>query len=141
MTQMIWNPAWETGISLIDRQHQELLSQFEALLIAIHENRADEHVPELLAFLSGYVDSHFSTEEKHMKATDYPGLPEHKAVHDGMRSKVVELLAGHQKDPSIMTDQVVNFMTDWLVRHINDEDRRMARYLHHFSLDGSKLEQ
>jgi hemerythrin len=57
---VIWNPAWETGIDVIDRQHRELLAQFEALLVAIHKNHSDDRIPGLLTFLSSYVDSHFS---------------------------------------------------------------------------------
>jgi hemerythrin-like metal-binding protein len=133
---VIWNPAWETGIDVIDLQHRELLAQFESLLVAIHENHPDDRIPGLLAFLSSYVDSHFSMEEAHMQATKYPGYPEHKAIHDEMRSHILHLVDGSQSDPGGMTEEVVNFLTDWLVSHINVEDRRMALHLHRFYPDG-----
>ena len=140
MGLVIWNPAWETGIHLIDQQHQALLAQFEALLVAIHENHPDDRIPELLAFLSAYVDSHFSMEEAHMQATNYSEFPEHKAIHDKMRSQVTGLVDGFQGEPGVMTEEVVNFLTDWLVRHMNVEDRRMALHLHRFHPQGLGLE-
>jgi len=125
----MWNPAWETGIPLIDQQHRELLGQFEALLVAIHENHPDDPIPGLLAFLAEYVETHFSTEETHMLGSRYPDLVRHKAIHDAMRARVALLLEGFRKDPRIMTEEVIDFLTDWLVRHINEEDRRMAQHL------------
>ena len=129
MNLVNWNPAWETGIHRIDHQHRELLAQFETLLVAIHEHHPDDRIPDLLAFLSRYVDSHFSTEEAHMQATRYQGLAEHKAIHDEMRFQLGRLVEAFSQDASGVTEEVVQFLTEWLVCHINVEDRRMAQHL------------
>lgn len=129
MSLVIWNPAWETGIELIDQQHQALLGQFEALLEAIRENQSEARIPELLAFLAMYVETHFSMEEAQMQATQYPGLPGHKAIHDAMRLQVANLLAGVKENSGLLTEEVVTFLTNWLLHHINEEDRIMARHL------------
>jgi len=126
---LIWNPEWETGIPLIDQQHRQLLGQFEMLLVAIREGNPGDQIPPLLAFLSDYVETHFSTEEKHMQATRYPGFIDHKVIHDDMRVQVAKLVDDYQKDPSIMTVEVFDFLTDWLVGHINEHDRSMARHI------------
>ncbi len=138
MTLVTWNPAWETGIQLIDAQHRQLMMQFDALLVAVHENRANERLPGLVAFLSDYVETHFSTEEERMQATQYPGFAEHKAIHDDMRAQVVNLAGDSQIDPSIMTEKVINYLTDWLIDHINEQDRRLARYLVRFGAGESR---
>lgn len=129
MSLVIWNPAWETGIELIDQQHQALLAQFEALLVAIRAEQSEAQIPELLAFLAMYVESHFSMEETHMQATHYQGFPGHKAIHDAMRLQVANLLTGVKENPGMLTEEVVNFLTNWLLHHINEEDRIMARHL------------
>jgi hemerythrin len=131
VTVLIWNPAWDTGIALIDEQHRNLVAQFEGLLVAIHENRPDIHLPELLGFLAEYVEVHFSTEEWHMKAAEYPELARHKASHDGLRARVLQLVAGYHQDPAAMTEEVINFLTDLLVGHIQDHDQSMARFFVH----------
>jgi hemerythrin-like metal-binding protein len=129
VTFVMWNPAWETGIPEIDHQHRRLLEQIEALMVALHEDHAAERIPELLAFLSQYVEVHFSTEERQMKAVDYPGLSAHKGIHDGMRSRLVSLIQAHAEGAETVTEQLVAWLMDWLIGHINDHDLPMARRL------------
>jgi hemerythrin-like metal-binding protein len=134
----MWNPAWETGIQRIDVQHQGLLAQFEKLLMAIHENHAADRMPGLLTFLADYVETHFSTEEEYMRMAHYPGFPGHKAIHDDLRAKVAHLAEGYRLNPAVVTEEVVDFLTDWLVRHINEEDRSMAQFLVRFNSGGTQ---
>lgn len=129
MRMLDWNPAWETGIPKIDEQHRELFRQIEILMVAIHENEMTSCIPALMPILATYVGSHFSDEEAAMEASGYPELVAHRAVHDGMREKVRTLLLQFQSDPTVMTDAVLDFLMDWLINHINGEDRRMALYL------------
>ncbi len=128
---MLWNPGWETGFPSIDLQHQQLFMQLERLFLAIHDNRAEGRIAELLDFLADYVETHFATEERYMGETGYPGLQVHKAIHDDMRHRVLHLVEAHRTDPVVVTDAVIDFLTDWLVKHIDVEDRKMALYLHH----------
>lgn len=131
MSMVVWNPAWETGIPLIDQQHRELLAQFEGLLVAIHENHPDDRIPPLLQFLADYVETHFSLEENLMQVVGYPGFAGHKTIHDRMRARVGQLVEAAKGNPATLTEEVIDFLTDWLLRHINEEDRRMARHLQH----------
>ena len=73
-----------------------------------------------------------------MQATQYPGFAEHKAIHDDMRAQVLNLAGDSQIDPSIMTEKVINYLTDWLIDHINEQDRRLARYLVRFGAGESR---
>ncbi len=129
MSMVVWNPAWETGIRSIDQQHRELLNQIEALMSAIHVNEAEARVPGLLAFLASYVDQHFQDEEAAMAAAGYPGLGAHRLIHDQMRRDVSQLLRRYEADSSAITDEVLDFLTNWLINHINEEDRQMAQHL------------
>ena len=129
MSLLVWNPEWNTGIEGIDLQHRALLSQVDELLGAIHSNDMDRRLPGLLAFLADYVEQHFRMEEVQMEASAYPGFAAHQAIHDDMRQQVGALLARYQLDSQAVTDEVLDFVTDWLIKHINGEDRRMARHL------------
>lgn len=129
MTVLNWNPAWDTGIEAIDGQHRNLLAQFNNLIAAIHENHLHEQIPGLLAFLADYVEFHFATEEGYMQAAQFPGLARHKARHDELRARVVQLLESQGRDPGEVTEELVTFLTDLLVGHIDDHDRSMARFL------------
>jgi hemerythrin len=133
---VIWNPAWETGNRPIDDEHRELLAQIEQLFTAIHENRPGERLVEILSFLSQYVGSHFANEERQMERSHYPGLVQHKGIHDDMRIQVANLIETSHRDPEVVTEDVVNFLTEWLVGHIAEEDQRMARHLLWFEARG-----
>jgi hemerythrin len=129
MNVLEWNPEWETGIERIDTQHRELLAQIESLMQAIHDREAESRIPGLLVFLEGYVEGHFMDEESQMEASGYPGLNAHRSIHDGMRRRVAALLVEYQEDPACITDDILDFLSDWLINHITGEDRRMARHL------------
>ena len=125
----MWNPAWESGVDQIDQQHRLLLEQFDSLLVAMHENLASDRIMEILAYLSHYVDSHFAIEEEHMRTTHYPGLQAHAAMHDRMSAQVGQMVAGYAQNPTLTQDEVIEFLTDWLLGHINEVDRPMAQFL------------
>ena len=133
MSLLIWNPEWDTGIALIDQQHRILLGQIDALMTAIHENDADRLMPGLLAFLAEYVDQHFLMEDEKMAATGYVGLVGHRAIHDDMRRQVASLVERFVADSEALNEEVLDFLMDWLIKHINGEDRRLARHLHQWA--------
>lgn len=139
MTVLTWNPAWDTGIEAIDGQHRNLLAQFEGLIAAIHENHLNDQIPGLLTFLSDYVEFHFTTEEGYMQAAQFPGLPGHKARHDELRDRVVQLIESQGRDPVDVTEGLITFLTDLLVGHIDDHDRSMARFLHRSKAPGTGI--
>ncbi|HEX4846465.1 MAG TPA: bacteriohemerythrin [Geothrix sp.] len=130
MSVLVWNPDWETGIRIVDDQHRELFRRIEQLMAAVHDGQAQALVPAAMAFLAQYVDQHFRSEELEMEGSGYPGFAAHRAIHEDMRGHVAHLLELCRSDPSAVIDPMIDFMTDWLIQHINSEDRRMARYLH-----------
>ena len=133
MSLLVWNPEWDTGIALVDQQHRSLLEQVDALMTAIHDNDVDRRIPGLLAFLADYVEQHFRVEEERMEATEYAGLAGHRAIHDDMRRQVASLVERFVADSQAVNEEVLEFLTDWLIKHINGEDRRMARHLHQWA--------
>lgn len=139
MISALWNPAWETGISDIDQQHRELFRQVDDLLLAVHHDEHLEQIPRVLAFLTEYIETHFACEELQMERSAYPGLEVHRAVHDDMRQRASELLAGATEDPEVVTDAVIVFLIDWLVGHIDGEDRLMARHLQRCQVPRSEV--
>jgi hemerythrin len=136
----MWNPAWESGVELIDQQHRLLLDQFDSLLVALHENHASDRIAEILAYLSHYVESHFTLEEAHMRSAQYPGLQGHMAMHDSMRAHVAQMVAGYGQNPTLAKEDVIDFLTEWLLGHINEVDRPMAQFLQRHGIQATGSE-
>ena len=129
MSVFDWDPAWHTGVVEVDRQHRQLLSQMERLASALVEGREAAETERTILLLGDYIETHFRTEEELMARTGYPGLDEHRAIHDGMRTSVLELAMAYQRNPVEVPGNVMDFLTRWLVDHITGHDLRMAVYL------------
>jgi len=136
VSRLEWNPEWETGFPNLDEQHRRLLAEFNDFLEAVQQDFHREHITNLLAFLGDYLDAHCEEEEIHMLANHYPRFQEHKAFHDGMRSRVQGLTAISSKDPKAVAAGVMEFVKDWMENHISVEDKLMAKYLVQFSTKG-----
>jgi hemerythrin len=73
MEEFKWSSKIETGIDVIDEQHQKLFH----FATAIYEGQSKLHLNSLLQFLDNYVITHFSTEEKLMRENKFPSYDLH----------------------------------------------------------------
>ncbi len=133
MSQLVWNPEWDTGFPTIDEQHRQLLSQFNDFLNAVHDDFHGQHVRNLLEFLIDFLDAHCEEEEFRMRVTSYPGLEEHLKFHDHLRSTANTLADLSNKDPEDFKAEVTAFVQGWIEQHIMGEDKLMAKHLIQYS--------
>jgi hemerythrin len=130
MAKVDWNPAWETGVERIDRQHRELLDRANHLAAAILDPReAEADAEEILFHLAQYTDFHFREEERAMTETRFPGLRLHREAHDAMREKVAGMIDRHAGDPSGLPADLMAYFYEWLANHIATFDQIMALHL------------
>ena len=54
----------------------------------------------------------------------------HQQSHNGLKTKVVDLLEKFNLEAALLTVAVTKFLTDWLVHHIQGEDRKLTEFLH-----------
>ena len=65
-----------------------------------------------------------------MFKNNYPGYLEHKAKHKLLRQQVEEFSQQIKiQNTSQITINVSHFLTDWLIHHIKDEDKKMIAFL------------
>lgn len=122
------------GIDSVDNEHIKLvdmLNQVHALISAGKKDEARRYFSETL---SSYVNEHFANEEQFMESIAFPGLEEHKKIHDNFRQSFNNLL------PLIETYDEAAFrsaLTDaftWIISHIGKTDKRYAK--HYFASQG-----
>lgn len=63
-----------------------------------------------------------------MQRHHYPGYERHKQVHDGLTTKVVNLLDRFDQHAASLTVDLTTFLSDWLVHHIRGEDQKMIQF-------------
>jgi len=125
-----WGPAYELGIEDIDFQHHYFANLINRLTGEL--GRTDDAVyrQALLAELNAYARFHFTSEENLMHRAGFPGLAEHRRLHqrlvDDLSAREAALLMHHS---AAGAEGVVHFLIEWFLGHTTVEDRHFADFL------------
>lgn len=126
-----WPEELVTGVAEIDAQHRQVFAAIVALRTAMDQGQGREEVGRTLQFLERYVVFHFSTEERLMMASGYPGLAVHREAHD----EFIRDLAAWKAQPrpnSTSTFLPIDLhyrLVMWLREHVGRVDIAFAEYL------------
>ncbi len=127
-----WNENFETGIAEIDDQHRQLVHLVNELASHLSQGADEVSLERVFGELAAYADYHFRAEERIWE----PGFrqdawfDEHRRFHDSFMPKVLELKSertGREYEKSV--EEILKFLVGWLVHHILDSDRRMAKVI------------
>ncbi|WLT32491.1 bacteriohemerythrin [Geothrix sp. PMB-07] len=129
-----WNPKLAVGVDIIDTQHQALFDRVNTLFDAMQAGHGRDEIGKTLTFLANYTVEHFKTEEGLMQKSAYPGYKDHKAIHDDLTQKVVDLQGKLDKGSQMLSLPVMHFLRDWLTHHISEEDKKLAAHLNQVGL-------
>lgn len=125
MSKIIWKDKYNVGNEKIDSQHQFLVS----LINKIDDKKNNEKldVLELFKDMSSYAEKHFKDEEVLMKKINYRNYTEHQKEHYNFIKKLNELYKKIEQDEEII-DEILFFLSDWLVNHILICDKELANF-------------
>jgi hemerythrin len=92
----------------------------------LHDEMMNGHMNEAVAPLIGNLVSlaqeHFVTEERLMEANQFPGLADHRAIHQALSKKVEEFIARHDNGDRAAYSQFLYFLRERFTRHMQKED-------------------
>ena len=63
-----------------------------------------------------------------MGEVNYPGLPEHRQIHQQFIKKILSAVDDYQNGKQFVPNSFVRFLRDWLFNHILVNDKEMAKY-------------
>lgn len=126
-----WNDDLTTGNETIDEQHRELIDRFNGLLAACNQGKGKTEIKSLLQFLGDYVRSHFAMEETLQLRYKYPEYSLHKQEHVDFINRFRNLQNQFNDEGATLSlvIQTNQTMVDWLIRHINGTDKKLAAFL------------
>jgi hemerythrin len=124
-----WTEAYSVNIMVIDTQHKQLVNMINALHEAMREGKGNEIMGQMVNNLATYAVRHFAEEEKYLTQHAYPGLAAHKAEHEAFKKKVGDLQKKMGEQKFGLTMEVMNFLKDWLIKHILEVDQKYAPFL------------
>ena len=124
-----WKDAYSVGIESIDQQHKNLINLINMLQTTVDYSTGEEFERECLAAVVDYTKTHFVYEEGLMSKYGYPDFEAHKAQHQKMIDKINDLLAAYEEHPESAMKNALDFLKQWLIRHINGTDKQYSEFL------------
>jgi diguanylate cyclase (GGDEF)-like protein/hemerythrin-like metal-binding protein/PAS domain S-box-containing protein len=126
-----WNANFEIGIPQIDMQHRRLVDMINALAAVIADGSKLPEAEALISRLIEYAAVHFADEERLMETAPLP--EEEKALHRQVHRSFVEKVETVFRRPDLqeaeVAEQVLEFLTTWLISHILRSDMKIGAAL------------
>ena len=129
MALLTWDSRIQTHVDKIDSQHKELVRMVNELYDAMGEGKGKDKITGTVHFLADYTSKHFAMEESLMQQHAYPEYNSHKKLHDALIDQVSKLLDKIDKNESLLTIDVADFLSDWVKNHIIQNDIKLGAYL------------
>lgn len=129
MALIMWNDAYSVKVKQFDDQHKKLVEIVNELHDAMKVGKGKDVLTKVLGSLISYTGSHFADEEKLMKLHAYPGYENHKKEHNLLVAQVLDFQKKFHDGNALITQNIMTFLRDWLVKHIQSEDKKYGEYL------------
>ncbi|MBI3644598.1 MAG: bacteriohemerythrin [Acidobacteriales bacterium] len=130
MPLMTWTDKLSVGIKAIDDDHKKLVSMVNELYGGIVAGHGKETLGKVLDELVNYTKFHFAREEGFFAKTGYPAAAAHKKEHDDLTKQVLDVQAKYKSGAlATLSLEVMNFLKNWLVNHIQGSDQKYAPHL------------
>ncbi|MBI5891748.1 MAG: bacteriohemerythrin [Nitrosomonadales bacterium] len=124
MAYLHWSSDLDTGIEVIDKQHQRIIDYLNELNSA-NESGDREATNRVLKELVDYTLTHFAFEEELQERAAYPFLKAHKRVHEIFTKRVAEFQRRAAAGENV-TPELLSMLKIWLVNHIKGDDADYA---------------
>lgn len=129
MAFLNWSDKLSVGVKSLDDQHIVLVQTLNELHAAMMKGQARVVTGPLLQKLVAYTRDHFATEEAAMAGVAYPALAQHRAQHRDLTKQVEDYVTRFEKGDITVSVPLLNFLSDWLTKHIQGEDQLYGPWL------------
>lgn len=129
MPLITWSDKYSVNVKSIDVQHQKLVNIINNLHDALSSGKAKETLAKTLNELIDYTKKHFAYEETLLKSNGYMAFITHKSTHDNFVKKISQMHFDYNSGKTNMSIELMNFLKDWLVNHINKTDKEYSQHL------------
>jgi hemerythrin len=129
MSLMTWSDSFSTGVKAMDEQHKGLVNTLNELHAAMLGGKDKSATGPLLERLLKYTREHFAAEEALMTRTSFPKLAAHQSKHKDLTNQVEEFAARYQRGELSLNVDLLMFLRDWLITHIQKEDREYGPWM------------
>ena len=129
MSLIKWEDAYNVGIEKIDLQHQKILEMINGLEDFFDTGKMSETTSGCIKELIDFIRTHFTFEERLMHETGYPVLDQHRILHKKIITQISGMLIRINKGKRVDSSEVMPLLKEWLLKHIDHDDRQYSKYL------------
>ena len=125
-TYVTWKPYYSVGEDSLDTQHKVIIGLINELYVSLAAGGENAKTKEILDQVVRYTFTHFEHEEQIMGECGYAELDAHKAVHDRMRQRTLDMRTNID---CVAGRDLLHFLKDWWTNHIQEKDKAYTPYL------------
>jgi len=124
-----WDQALAGLSSVIDSEHQGVITVINDLYATIVEGRGASEVSAAFEAMMRYTRTHFEHEEALMRQQGYPELEKHHRQHEGFVKRLDRLHNEYVGGRTQAGTDLLNLMASWWQTHISTFDTRLAEFM------------
>lgn len=128
MAILNWNDQLILGIDSVDKQHKHLIELSCQLDEAVAIGADRDTIIKIVNSLIDYTVYHFQHEEQLMQDAKFnPTVYAiHEAEHKEFAAKMITVQREVEADINALSEDLMNYLVNWLCHHILSTDKRMA---------------
>ena len=120
---IIWTPAHDVGIEMMDKQHRQLAGHVNDFASSLRRGDDPAAISNKLSAMFSYTQYHFESEERLMAAYGFADSATHVDTHAHLLDDLRSFSVGCDTRSLSLTTR---FLQEWLLRHIDSADRKLA---------------
>ncbi len=141
MSLIAWDDKFSVGVREFDEAHKRLMALLNQLWDANEQRQGSEVLGRILDELIRYTATHFAEEEALFRKWNYPVIDRHRDIHEKLKATAVGLQKKFAMEKAdVISDEVFDFLRDWLTKHILGEDMLYKGYFNSLGISSTRDE-
>lgn len=124
-----WKEDYTVKNKDLDSQHKELLNILNIVKVSINNKVEEKGLNIATQRLLEYTIYHFDEEVKLLRMVEYPELDEHIKEHNYFIQEVSRFKKEYDVKKPNISIELIRFLTNWLVHHILEVDKKYSEWL------------
>lgn len=125
MSLIAWRDEFSLGVESVDVEHREMIELINALDTSMQEGASHDVVVETLGEIHARISAHFALEEKIMRDAGYERLAAHKADHERLLDRLLNVIDSVDEDGSYERAALSDYLNGWFSVHFRVHDARL----------------
>ena len=130
MDTINWQDTYSVGVAEMDAQHKKMVGMINTLIKEQKTLTDPKTIADLLTAMTDYAEEHFRAEEYLMAEYGYDQKTVHEKKHRAFIDTTVSFYSATDIGPNILSNALLEYLSDWLVDHILGDDMQYKEFFH-----------